>query len=163
MESKDDVLGIRTWVERMVGTYKSTELLWHRISFFFVLPFVFIFPLHEFEYYYRNDHRNNHSCGKLKISDELNHEELRINRRPISFVWFSSFLLAIARCLSTTPHPINRAGRKYTSCYITLWSVWWPHQLKLNGRSELRSLTFVWFSSNLFDLERKILIKVFQI
>ena len=112
---------------------------------------------------YRNDHRNNHSCGKLKISDELNHEELRINRRPISFVWFSSFLLAIARCLSTTPHPINRAGRKYTSCYITLWSLWWPNHLKLNGRSELRSLTFVWFSSNLFDLERKILIKVFQI
>ena len=29
-------------------------------------------------------------------------------------------------------HPKNRAWRWYTSCYVTLWSVWWPHHFKLN-------------------------------
>ena len=32
------------------------------------------------------------------------------------------------------PHPMNRAGRQDTSCYIILWSAWWPHHFKFNGR-----------------------------
>ena len=41
---------------------------------------------------------------------------------------------AIARCRSATPHPMNRAGRQYTSCYLTILSVLWHHHFKLNGR-----------------------------
>ena len=27
------------------------------------------------------------------------------------------------------PHPINRAWRLHTCCYVSLWSVWWPHTI----------------------------------
>ena len=39
-------------------------------------------------------------------------------------------------------HPLNRAGRDYTSCSITLQSVWRPpHRFRFSGRSEYRSPT----------------------
>ena len=59
-------------------------------------------------------HKGNYHCSADVLFDSLGFGQTRK----------SFFGQAITRCLSTTPHPMNRAGRQYTSSihssYITL-------------------------------------------
>ena len=74
-----------------------------------------------------------------------------LHQKPIAWeLWIGAVLgkyifggKAITRCLSTTPHPIDRAwrGSILLICYIILLFVWCPHQYKLNGRTKYRSTT----------------------
>ena len=58
----------------------------------------------------------------------------------------SHFLLAIARCLSTTPHPMNRTSFYVTLWPVTFWMIKYTLKLQITAISfNRRGLSRVWY------------------